>query len=258
MRGRERAIDSEVARGGQAQSALGRDEIQVSTTSNPPLGPWVAPPAMRTADAVVRALAEADVNVVFGIPGVHTLALYDALARSGTPRHVLVRHEQAAAFAADGYGRISSRPGVCLATTGPGAFNMIAALAEAYSDSSPVVVLAGQIPVDAIGRERGLLHEVADQALAFEPVTKAVWRPRTSEALREAVVDALAAAVAGRPAWRRKRSLDRWRASCVSRTRARRFGSPMRRRTGLRRRYGRAMSDARSELRAPSVPGSLA
>lgn len=151
------------------------------------------------ADSVVLALNDANVEVVFGMPGVHTLALYEALARTASPRHVLVRHEQAAAFAADGYGRITGRPGVCLATTGPGAFNMIAALGEAYNDSSPVVALVGQIPVSGIGRDAGMLHEVRDQGKAFEPVTKAVWRPRDAQSMAIAVAEALHAASSGRP-----------------------------------------------------------
>ena len=155
-------------------------------------------PTVTVADAVVAALRTAGVDVVFGMPGVHTLPLYDALARQGAPRHVLVRHEQAAAFAADGYARTANRAGVALTTTGPGAFNTMAALGEAYADSSAVVLLAGQIRSTDIGLERGLLHEVRDQASAFESVTKRVWRPRTPRDVVADVAAALADVTRGR------------------------------------------------------------
>ena len=110
----------------------------------------------RVGDAVVEVLEAASVRTVFGIPGIHTLGLYDALAGTPSIRHILTRHEQGAAFAADGYARVLGVPGVCSTTTGPGTFNTLAAVAEAWSDSSPVVVLAGQIDaaLDGLGPRR--------------------------------------------------------------------------------------------------------
>src|SRR5215216_2118340 len=96
---------------------------------------------MTGGQAVVRSLAKHGVEVVFGIPGVHTLALYDALV--GSPiRHVLARHEQGVGFMADGYARASGRPGVALVISGPGVTNVATPIAEAYTDSSPVFVLS--------------------------------------------------------------------------------------------------------------------
>src|SRR5919206_2232326 len=96
---------------------------------------------MTGGQAVVRALAEHGVDVAFGIPGVHTLALYDALIDSPI-RHVLGRHEQGVGFMADGFARASGEPGVAFVITGPGVTNVITPLGQAYTDSSPVMVIA--------------------------------------------------------------------------------------------------------------------
>ena len=153
----------------------------------------------RVGDAIVAVLRDASVKTVFGIPGLHTLGLYDALAGTPSIRHILTRHEQGAAFAADGYARVLGVPGVCSTTTGPGTFNTLAAVAEAWSDSSPVVVLAGQIDAALDGLGRGVLHETPDQGRSFEALTAYVGRPRTAEAMPAAVGDALASAMTGRP-----------------------------------------------------------
>ena len=153
----------------------------------------------RVCDAVVDVLTSASVDTVFGIPGLHTLGLYDALAGEPSIRHVVTRHEQGAAFAADGYARTARRPGVVSTITGPGAFNTLAAVAEAWSDSSPVVVLAGQIDAALEGRGRAVLHETPDQGRSFEAITSFVGRPRTPEAVPGAVAEAIRASVAGRP-----------------------------------------------------------
>ena len=153
----------------------------------------------RVGDAVVEVLRSASVDTIFGIPGLHTLGLYDALAGAPSIRHILTRHEQGAAFAADGYARTARQPGVCSTISGPGAFNTLAAVAEAWSDSSPVVVLAGQIDAALDGKGRGVLHETPDQGRSFEAVTAYVGRPRTPEAVPAAVTEALRASLAGRP-----------------------------------------------------------
>lgn len=154
--------------------------------------------ARRVGDAIVEVLQAADVDTVFGIPGLHTLGFYDALAGAPAIRHILPRHEQGAAFAADGYARVTGRPGVCSTTTGPGTFNTLAAVAEAWSDSSPVVVLGGQIDSDFDGSGRGILHETPDQGRSFEALTSYVGRPRTAAAVPLAVAEALACSMTGR------------------------------------------------------------
>jgi acetolactate synthase-1/2/3 large subunit len=128
-------------------------------------------------ERVVRALEAAGVEVVFGLPGVHNLAIWRALASSPI-RLVGVRHEQTAAYAADGYARATGRPGVALVTTGPGAANAVAATGEAWACRSPIVVIATDIPASLrrIGAYRGVLHETTDQAAMFVPVTKAQLR----------------------------------------------------------------------------------
>ncbi|HEX6869164.1 MAG TPA: thiamine pyrophosphate-binding protein [Candidatus Limnocylindrales bacterium] len=155
--------------------------------------------ARRVGDAIVEVLRSAGVDTVFGIPGIHTLPLYDALAGEPAIRHILTRHEQGAAFAADGYARVAGRPGVLTTTTGPGTFNTLAAFAEAWSDSSPIVLLAGQIDAALDGLGRGVLHETPDQGRSFEMVTAYVGRPRTPDALPTAVAEALCRSMAGRP-----------------------------------------------------------
>jgi thiamine pyrophosphate-dependent acetolactate synthase large subunit-like protein len=132
---------------------------------------------MNGGSLVVRALEEAGVEVVFGLPGVHNLAIWRALADSPI-RLVGVRHEQAAAYAADGYARTSGRPGVALVTTGPGAANAVGATGEAWACGSPIVVIATDIPaaLRRPGVYRGVLHETTDQAALFGPVTKAQLR----------------------------------------------------------------------------------
>jgi thiamine pyrophosphate-dependent acetolactate synthase large subunit-like protein len=149
------------------------------------------------AQLVVAALKRGGVEVVFGLPGVHNLALWPALADSAI-RLVGVRHEQAAAYAADGYARASGKVGVALVTTGPGAANTLAAVGEAWASRSPVVVIATDVPT-ALRREgvhRGLLHEVPNQRAMFEPVTKATLRAEHPEALGGLVTEALVRATA--------------------------------------------------------------
>src|SRR5438477_7492022 len=129
------------------------------------------------AEAIVAALEDAGVEVCFGLPGVHNLALWEALRHSPI-RLVGVRHEQAAAYAADGYARASGRPGVALVTTGPGAANTLGATGEAWACGSPIVVIATDIPaaLRKPGVYRGVLHETTDQAALFGAVTKAQLR----------------------------------------------------------------------------------
>jgi 5-guanidino-2-oxopentanoate decarboxylase len=111
---------------------------------------------------VVELLAANGIDVVFGIPGVHTLELYRGLALTGM-RHVLVRHEQNAGFAADGYARATGRPAAAFVISGPGMTNALTAMAQAYSDSVPMIVVASAPVRPSLGKGWGVLHEVPDQ-----------------------------------------------------------------------------------------------
>ena len=135
-------------------------------------------------EVLVAALRALDVEVAFGLPGVHNLAAWKAFPGSGV-RLVGVRHEQTAGYAADGYARATGRLGVALTTTGPGAANAVAATGEAWSCYSPLLVIATDIPT-TLRREgvyRGVLHETTDQASFFRPVTKQVVRVERAEDL---------------------------------------------------------------------------
>jgi thiamine pyrophosphate-dependent acetolactate synthase large subunit-like protein len=125
---------------------------------------------MRVGEAVVEALAELDTELVFGIPGVHTIELYRGIARCGL-RAVTARHEQGAGFMADGYARATGRPGVCVLITGPGVTNALTPMAQAYHDSVPLFVLASATRRSDLGRRRGPLHDLPDQAELLRGVT---------------------------------------------------------------------------------------
>jgi acetolactate synthase-1/2/3 large subunit len=152
---------------------------------------------MKGAQAIVAALAVAGVDTVFGLPGVHNLALWKALGGSGI-RLVGVRHEQTAAYAADGYARATGRVGVALVTTGPGAANAVGAIGEAFASRSPVVLIATDIPTSLRrpGPVRGVLHETSDQAAIFAPVTTAQLRATPAGDAGELAARALATALA--------------------------------------------------------------
>jgi thiamine pyrophosphate-dependent acetolactate synthase large subunit-like protein len=143
------------------------------------------------ARAAVGALEDAGVSVAFGLPGVHNLALWREL--NGSPiRLVGVRHEQTAAYAADGFARASGRLGVALTTTGPGAANTLAAVGEAWASRQPIVVIATDIPSTARrhGVWRGTLHEATDQAAMFTPVVKEAIRVHSADEIGPAVARA--------------------------------------------------------------------
>ncbi len=130
---------------------------------------------MTGAEAVVRALEAHDVELVFGIPGTHTLPIDRYLAESAI-RHVLPRHEQGAGFAADGYARASGRAGVCLVTTGPGVTNLATAAAQAYSDSVPLLIISPGVPTEVYRRGTGFLHEAKDLSRAMDSLV--AWSHR--------------------------------------------------------------------------------
>lgn len=126
---------------------------------------------MNGADVLVERLFHHGVRTVFGMPGSHSTALYDAIARHGQMRTILVRNEQAGAFLADGYARVTGRPGVICTTAGPGATNALTGIAEAWADSVPLLLLAGQVNHDRIHQECGNYHEI-DLESIFAPCTK--------------------------------------------------------------------------------------
>ncbi|MFQ5808528.1 MAG: thiamine pyrophosphate-binding protein, partial [Armatimonadota bacterium] len=149
---------------------------------------------MTGGEAVGASLQAHGVEVVFGFPGNHTIPIYEALRRQDAVRHVLVRHEQAAAFMADGYARSSGRTGVCLTTAGPGAPNTTTAVAEAHSDRIPMVVLTAQVDTHMLGK--GAYHDV-DLASVFGPLTK--WHTRAHRCAQIPALLAQAVSVAQSP-----------------------------------------------------------
>ena len=123
---------------------------------------------MLASKLILKCLEDENVEVIFGYPGGALLPLYEAM-RESPIRHILVRNEQAAPHYASGYARVSGRTGVCLATSGPGATNLVTGIATAYLDSIPLVVLTGQVNRDLIGTDA---FQEADITGATEPFTK--------------------------------------------------------------------------------------
>jgi thiamine pyrophosphate-dependent acetolactate synthase large subunit-like protein len=135
-----------------------------------PAGSFTLTQTQSCGEALVRLLEDYGVEIVFGVPGVHTLELYRGLVASPI-RHVLVRHEQGAGFMADGYARATGRPGVCFLITGPGVTNAATPMAQAYSDSVPMLVISSVNPAETLGKGWGELHELRDQRAVTAPFT---------------------------------------------------------------------------------------
>ncbi|MFI5374958.1 MAG: thiamine pyrophosphate-dependent enzyme [Candidatus Rokuibacteriota bacterium] len=154
---------------------------------------------MTGGEALVRSLYQEGVRVVFGLPGVQLYGVMAALRDEPRIRFVNTRHEQATSFMADGYARAGGDVGTALVVPGPGLLNAMSGLSTAYSASSPVLMLSGQIPRDSIGRDIGLLHEVNDQQDCIRPVTK--WRRRVLQVsdVPAAVSEAMIQLKSGRP-----------------------------------------------------------
>jgi acetolactate synthase-1/2/3 large subunit len=150
---------------------------------------------MTGAKALIHALEKEGVNVVFGLPGGANLPIYDALVGANL-RHILVRHEQSAAHMADGYARIKRKAGVCFATSGPGATNIITGIATAYADSSPIVAVTGQVPLAMIGKDA---FQETDIIGIANPCTKYSFQPRAAGEIPEAIKKAFFIAESGRP-----------------------------------------------------------
>ena len=146
--------------------------------------------ATRSGGHVVAEVVEGlGAEVAFGVPGIHSLAIWEAL-RTSPVRAIGTRTELAAGFAADGYARTSGRAAPLLLSTGPGALNSLTALMEAASSHVPVVAISSQLPRELIGRGRGYLHELPDQLAVFAPVVKHAVRAQSANAIAEVMVEA--------------------------------------------------------------------
>jgi len=151
---------------------------------------------MTGAEIVVKALRDQGVDVVFGYPGGAVLPIYDEIFKQNDITHVLVRHEQGAAHAAEGYARSTGRPGVLLVTSGPGATNAVTGLTDALMDSIPIVCLTGQVPTFMIGNDA---FQEADTVGITRPCTKHNWLVRDTANLANVIHEAFHVATAGRP-----------------------------------------------------------
>ena len=147
------------------------------------------------AELVIKMLQRHGVSIVAGIPGGASLPLYDALGKSCL-RHVLARHEQGAGFIAQGMARATGRPAVCLGTSGPGATNLLTAIADAKLDSIPIVAITAQVPRKMIGTDA--FQEIDTYGLTI-PITKHNFQVRSVGELLEVLPDAFRIATSGRP-----------------------------------------------------------
>ena len=150
---------------------------------------------MTGAEALIKALIDEKVEGVFGLPGGANLPIYDTLHDSEI-RHILARHEQCAAHMADGYARASRKPGVCFATSGPGATNLITGLATAFADSSPMIAITGQVATNMIGKDA---FQECDTIGIATPVTKYTYQPLTSAEVPQMIKNSFYIATSGRP-----------------------------------------------------------
>jgi acetolactate synthase I/II/III large subunit len=148
------------------------------------------------AQALIRSLEAAGVDTVFGIPGGAILPAYDPLFDSGQVRHILVRHEQGAGHAAEGYAQATGRVGVCMATSGPGATNLVTPISDAYMDSVPMVAITGQVPSGSIGTDA---FQEADICGITMPITKHNYLVKKADDIVRTVAEAFHIAATGRP-----------------------------------------------------------
>lgn len=167
----------------------------VASSSGAKPGPK-GPERMTGAQAIVRTLEDLGTELVFGIPGGAVLPLYDAINRSETVRHVLTRHEQGAGHAAEGYALASGKVGVCIATSGPGATNLVTPLADANLDSVPIVAITGQVGSHLLGTDA---FQEADIRGVTMPITKHNYIVTDPNKIPEAIVAAFHLASTGRP-----------------------------------------------------------
>ncbi len=149
--------------------------------------------------AVIETLRAHRVDTLFGIPGVHTLSIYDALSQVSDIRHILARHEQGAGFMAEGYARVTGRPGVVSTITGPGVTNVATPVANAYADSTPLLVISSSLPLRARKRGRGELHEVKHQLGVMEALTGWARAVEQVEEIPDVLHEAFQVLQSGRP-----------------------------------------------------------
>ena len=152
--------------------------------------------SMTGAKMVVQALKDQGVDTVFGYPGGAVLPIYDEIFLQNDIRHILVRHEQGAIHAAEGYARSTGKPGVALVTSGPGATNAVTGLTDALMDSIPIVVLTGQVPTFMIGSDA---FQEADTVGITRPCTKHNWLVKETDKLSSTIHEAFHVATSGRP-----------------------------------------------------------
>src|SRR6202789_2417591 len=155
-----------------------------------------APVTLTGAEMVIQALRDQGVTHIFGYPGGAVLPIYDALFKVEGITHVLVRHEQGAAHAAEGYARSTGKPGVVLVTSGPGATNAVTGLTDALMDSIPLVVLTGQVPTHLIGTDA---FQECDTVGITRPCTKHNWLVKDVNDLSRVLHEAFQIATTGRP-----------------------------------------------------------
>jgi acetolactate synthase-1/2/3 large subunit len=148
------------------------------------------------AKALIKSLEYENVDTIFGYPGGVVIPIYDELYQQDAVHHYLVRHEQAAAHAADGYARATGKVGVCMATSGPGATNLVTGIATAYMDSVPLVALTGQVPSDLIGNDA--FQEVNITGITL-PITKHSYLIRSAREIPQTIKEAFHIASTGRP-----------------------------------------------------------
>ena len=182
---------------GSQEAANGASDPTKPTAKAPAVQPKrVAPQQLTGAQSVIRSLEELDVEVIFGIPGGAVLPLYDPLFDSQKLRHVLVRHEQGAGHAASGYAHATGKVGVCMATSGPGATNLVTPLADAQMDSVPVVAITGQVGRSVIGTDA---FQEADISGITMPITKHNFLVRSGDDIPRVLAEAFHIASTGRP-----------------------------------------------------------
>jgi len=167
-----------------------------STSAAPTSATTIGPERVNGAQSVVRSLEEAGVEVVFGIPGGAILPVYDPLMDSTRLRHILVRHEQGAGHAASGYAHATGRVGVCMATSGPGATNLVTPIADANMDSIPMVAITGQVGASMIGTDA---FQEADIVGITLPVTKHNFLVTNADDIPRVIAEAFHIAATGRP-----------------------------------------------------------
>src|SRR6202453_1428090 len=180
------------------EHSSGPSPRDLAARAQPPSPPPPAPAKARVtgAQALVHALERAGADVVLGIPGGAILPAYDPLLDSTEIRHILVRHEQGAGHAATGYAQATGRVGVCMATSGPGATNLVTPLADAYMDSVPIVAITGQVPTSLIGTDG--FQEAYISGITL-PITKHNFLVTKPEDIARTIGEAFHVASTGRP-----------------------------------------------------------